>query len=549
MKRRIRVAFQGGGARVAALLPVVQALIEREQDGDIEITATAGSSAGSIAAVLLAANANIGALRQYLSTINVDVLHSILPPTPNTLIQKFKVVFQLFFRRRPIVREKVLLETIKELMNVAGVPETLGKLKRQCYIIASDLGGQGKAVFDNTSTPEIQIARAIADSCGLPFIHKTPLGAFNSHLVDGGLLDNLPAEELIRNSDEEYIIAITFKQDSFVHPGETLLQYMRSLIDAAITYKTKTTKNLIGDPNVLELETNIEMFDASCIKTVCLDEVTFREKVDSFHRQFDKWERKTELNALFARKTPQQRIEYLEGKFRQLTSQFAGEYNIKLNQLEVIARCLTADHSKRPLLDEVISQLHVEPRDDQKLEALWIRLTAHNAGMQEDVELSVLDSANQKVPHVAVPLVDETAKLTWIAIFFTPALHASVNNENLYKIILKQNIRDFMRPLRDDNRDFLSLVNLKALNCEKMRIILCVPQVFPNIYSRPGENSEIVIVPDDNSTETHEITVSRRDGIEVKEFVYEGCPHLFRSHIWECNDVKKNERVTVIYTV
>ncbi len=54
MTIKIQVAFQGGGAKFAALLAVVETLQELQKSGDIEVTRVSGASAGAIAAAILA---------------------------------------------------------------------------------------------------------------------------------------------------------------------------------------------------------------------------------------------------------------------------------------------------------------------------------------------------------------------------------------------------------------------------------------------------------------------------------------------------------------
>jgi predicted acylesterase/phospholipase RssA len=49
----VQLAFQGGGAKFAAMLPVADAFVTAQASGDVKIKAVAGTSAGAICAALV----------------------------------------------------------------------------------------------------------------------------------------------------------------------------------------------------------------------------------------------------------------------------------------------------------------------------------------------------------------------------------------------------------------------------------------------------------------------------------------------------------------
>jgi predicted acylesterase/phospholipase RssA len=69
---RVQVAFQGGGARLIGLLPVVEQLLLAEKAGHIEITRVAGTSAGAIAAALLVAETDGEKVRKALAGFDLS---------------------------------------------------------------------------------------------------------------------------------------------------------------------------------------------------------------------------------------------------------------------------------------------------------------------------------------------------------------------------------------------------------------------------------------------------------------------------------------------
>jgi predicted acylesterase/phospholipase RssA len=63
MKRPVSIAFQGGGAKLVVLIAAAEAISELIQDEKLDVVAVSGSSAGSIAALLLAARADFSKVR------------------------------------------------------------------------------------------------------------------------------------------------------------------------------------------------------------------------------------------------------------------------------------------------------------------------------------------------------------------------------------------------------------------------------------------------------------------------------------------------------
>ena len=60
--RKVNIAFQGGGARLVSLIAAAHAISELEKSKVIEVGAVSGSSAGSLAALLLASGADFDKL-------------------------------------------------------------------------------------------------------------------------------------------------------------------------------------------------------------------------------------------------------------------------------------------------------------------------------------------------------------------------------------------------------------------------------------------------------------------------------------------------------
>src|SRR5687767_2418273 len=69
---KIQLALQGGGAKLCGLLAAMDAVQELHRRGIIQVTRIAGTSAGSIAACLFAAGADLGSVRERFKVLGTN---------------------------------------------------------------------------------------------------------------------------------------------------------------------------------------------------------------------------------------------------------------------------------------------------------------------------------------------------------------------------------------------------------------------------------------------------------------------------------------------
>jgi predicted acylesterase/phospholipase RssA len=133
----LQIAFQGGGARLALLIPVIEALQQLEKDKEINVTRIAGTSAGAIAAALLAGNGNIPALVEHLRRItrNDATLKKAFPPVGNlTPWEQLKLLKTIFWNKSSIGDETSLSTLIGDALEAANI--WLGNLRCPEYLTA-----------------------------------------------------------------------------------------------------------------------------------------------------------------------------------------------------------------------------------------------------------------------------------------------------------------------------------------------------------------------------------------------------------------------------
>jgi predicted acylesterase/phospholipase RssA len=151
MPRNVSIAFQGGGARLVPLIAAAHAISELEGRGDLRVQAVSGSSAGSLAAFLLAAKADFDKIAKALRAQEANI-QAKFPPLSDFAM---KVKFALFILFGwSIYKPAMFNEIITEVLNDADIDATktidqyvrdsnLRYLSRQFHLLADKWHDQG----------------------------------------------------------------------------------------------------------------------------------------------------------------------------------------------------------------------------------------------------------------------------------------------------------------------------------------------------------------------------------------------------------------------
>lgn len=201
---KLGLAMSGGGIKGAAHIGVIQAL----QEENIKVDIVGGTSIGSIVAALYA-----------------------MEYTPKEMLKLFNYFSKLIFKNSAMYtdpRGKKLLsiqagglysgENIAFAIEEAGKYKNIKKLqdlKIPIVIPAVDLRDSEKYVFTNMGKindkylNKADIAIAVRASSSYPAIFAPCI--YNKHkFVDGGILDNIPVEE-VKKIGADKVIAVRFK--------------------------------------------------------------------------------------------------------------------------------------------------------------------------------------------------------------------------------------------------------------------------------------------------------------------------------------------------
>ncbi len=192
MTKKVQVAFQGGGAKIFALIGAVKALRILEEKDIIEVTRVAGSSAGSIVASCFA----FGMTADEICELFTE------PPVGFKKISRIKSALKILFRK-PIFNESLLEEIFGKLdifnkrIEEADIP---------LIITSSNLQTGEQIIYRGETT----LKNALLKSCRIPFA-LGPNTLFSNE-YDGGVTGNLPIYHLVdKINDYGKIIAITFE--------------------------------------------------------------------------------------------------------------------------------------------------------------------------------------------------------------------------------------------------------------------------------------------------------------------------------------------------
>ncbi len=180
---KIGLALSGGAARGIAHIGVLKYLEER----NVNLCCIAGTSAGSI----------VGSL--YCSGKSVDELQEVAESMSWTDLVKIS------WPRRGIIESERLLKVVKRYLGDAKFED----LDLPLLINAVDIIS-GKEIIMKQGA----LAEAVAASCSIPGIF-TPVKSGGYMLVDGGLLNNIPAS-LLKDQNLDYTISVNVGAQSLL---------------------------------------------------------------------------------------------------------------------------------------------------------------------------------------------------------------------------------------------------------------------------------------------------------------------------------------------
>jgi predicted acylesterase/phospholipase RssA len=257
----VQVVFQGGGAKLPLLMAVAEGLqayataVEATAEVEarpkkIEITRVAGSSAGAIAAVMLASGKPIGTYKEAVKRLGKKHLDKM---KRNNFIGMSQIIFGSSY-----FREKSLEDFFNELFCAEPKsPQLVGDLRiKDSRLYFTDL----YSLASRAAPQDDPIPKALAKSCRFPFAF-VGYSSGDTH-VDGGLASNLPVDELKANESVlGSVIGVSFLSKFGDTNKSNLRSYTQQIFSAAIQSSVARSELAIGKKNVFPIDTEIGTFD------------------------------------------------------------------------------------------------------------------------------------------------------------------------------------------------------------------------------------------------------------------------------------------------
>jgi predicted acylesterase/phospholipase RssA len=271
----IQVVFQGGGAKLCLLMAVCDILKQYEAARRIAVTRVAGSSAGAIAAVMLASNKS---MELYKSSIKLIGREYLAQMNVRQLVGAWRV-----YRGNAYFSDMHLERFFERLFCSDDGPRRVQELRCEPQLYFTDL----YSLNARACAPDEAIPKALAKSCRFPFAFV----GFNSGNtdVDGGLALNLPVDHLKRDESKNgSVIGIGFSTGFGDLGKSNLLSYTQQLFSAAIESGVARSELILGSNNVFRIDTGIGIFDFGLALNEGLD-IHYKLVASQFRTWLDEW--------------------------------------------------------------------------------------------------------------------------------------------------------------------------------------------------------------------------------------------------------------------
>ena len=270
---KIGIALSGGGVKGATHIGVLKAL----EENNIKIDAITGTSIGSVIASLYAMGYNTDEIFKLIKYF----ARSILKTDPKYLLTGFRSTKSIF--GTGFISGEAIEDAIDECARLKGV-KYIKDLEMPIAIPAVDIKEGKEYVFTNrvldktkrltkimgkegeyTTIAEekiqyitnIEIGKAVRASCSYPGIFS-PFEYDECKFVDGGVLDNIPVEELKKLGVDKKI-TVTFPPNKKANPRNAIDIFMRCI---DIVFDDRDSERIIDSDYILKVDvTSASVFD------------------------------------------------------------------------------------------------------------------------------------------------------------------------------------------------------------------------------------------------------------------------------------------------
>jgi len=263
-----RGVFEGGGCRGAGHVGAYEAAIKC----GVNFSEVAGTSAGSIIAVLVGAGASPAFLLDKCAYLKFSGL--LAEPKQRISSIRFGSLLGRFFKGDKKLLGKILMNgaayssenledwldgLLAELLPHASRPIKFKELILPTWVVATDLSGKRPKVWSSKGTPDAKVAMAVRSSCSIPLFFE-PVESGNDFFVDGGMLSNLPSFVFADQRKDPSalggrILAFRLVENEEYRTEWSLNWLLGRLIDTSISGATDLQVAMQGNVSSIDIKT------------------------------------------------------------------------------------------------------------------------------------------------------------------------------------------------------------------------------------------------------------------------------------------------------
>jgi len=526
-------------------LAVASAFHKLREDRIIEITRVAGTSAGSLAAAILASGVdpelfakNIEKHKGYYSKLmsRPGVLGSVLKSATGRSILRDSRLEAMFRHIWEGLEETEKLETFDDLAN----PNLM--------VVACDIANRCPKIYQS---PEENIIEALVSSCAIPLLFRS-IQNFKSKnfIVDGMLVENLPVSQLVKDS-EEYgdVIAVSFEESNKKRKPENLLQYLNTIYNIYSEHNIKNLRSQLDSRHIFLIRSDIEPLD---FDTAFNDYGVKQAEFSELRNDAIEW---AQYNAqVFSDEPPgtdrlwvdtnppaEKMMELVGTVYSRIFHHVS--YRIPRRVIMVSAYSLLKKYRPADLRvnnpDEVTQLYSLAPGTEEPLNCFplrldWIGQTAPNAARRLTVTRA---GDGPGINPILVPAKNlgersDSSNVSETLLFFDPALSPGEIEDAAVEVKDFALVSGVMDDLATENRSFIGIRNHSQSTVEEAYLILGVP----------SECNHIQIAWRTNEDETY---VSGEEISEDELAQYSAhFPGDFRAMGWRATNIGPGKRFT-----
>ena len=483
----IQLAIQGGGAKICALLAAMEVVQKLQRDKKLIVKRIAGTSAGAIVGALFAAGIDMAVVRERLRGVPLSKVPQMFPAPGLNLFTKLA-------RGRPLWGTQFLVDELVRFLEkkarVVTFRELQEQYKTELLVVAADLTESGKIVYgaldDEGRAPNKKIIEAILDSCGLPYCFRTWNKSGSAVIVDGGICENLPSDELLPYEHQDGpVIGISFDTRRGRAP-DNWKDFSIALLDTAMNNSMSRAKLRLGTGRVFSIPTEIGTFDFEKALTEGLADPEY-DRVSSlasdfFNSLIDAQNKRTQT---ITREAWEEQNTLMMSTLGEVYKKQHEKSRLRYKHCSLVleANSLEGDET---VSDYISYRLKFETLDDPiYCHAVSLSETENHATFGQS-DFYVLDPNGVKIDMRKVPIRDpEFSSEPRLLLFFLPPLKPK---SGTYTMVVRDVIKDAVKPLREGRQDELVFAPLRASGIiDQIDLVLLWPKARGTAVMMPKQ--------------------------------------------------------------